>query len=76
MLIPIPIGVKRVAAVRGAVWKFVSCRGCQQQYAYLLQLEATGHDHDLLFLDAAGSAQRAREQAEENFARLSRDVAL
>lgn len=66
MLIPIPIGAKHVAAVRGAVWKFVSCGGCQQRYAYLLELEATGEHHDLLFLDSEGAADHARAQAEQN----------
>jgi hypothetical protein len=62
--IHIPIGAKYVVAVQGAVWKFVSCAYCQQPYAYLLELEATGEDHDLLFLDSQGSAERARGNAE------------
>src|SRR5688572_4805428 len=74
--IPIPIGAKHVATVQGAVWKFVSCAHCQQRYAYLLELEATGEDHDLLFLDGEGSAQRARAQAEQNLAQKSRNVVL
>ena len=78
MYIPIliPIGVKRVAAVQGAVWKFVSCAQCQQRYAYLVELEATGEDHDLLFLDGKGSAERARAQAEQNLVQQSRNVVL
>ena len=78
MVIPIhiPIGIKRVAAIRGAVWKFVSCSHCQQQYAYLLELEATGEDHDLLFLDAKGSAERAQAQAEHNLLQKGRNVVL
>ncbi|HYV39964.1 MAG TPA: hypothetical protein VE988_30040 [Gemmataceae bacterium] len=39
---PIPIGVTRVAGVRGAVWKVVDFGQCRQRYAYLLELEATG----------------------------------
>jgi hypothetical protein len=74
--IPIPIGVKRVAAVRGAVWKGVVCAHCQQSYAYLLELEGTGEDLDLLFLDEQGSAERAQAQAEQNFAQRSRNVVL
>ena len=74
--IPIPIGVTRVAAVQGAVWKFVSCARCHERYAYLLELEATGEDHDLLFLDGEGSAQRARAQAEQNLAQKGRNVVL
>ena len=76
MHIPIPIGVKRVAAVHGAVWKFVSCEHCEHRFAYLLELEATGEDHDLLFLDAEGSAERAQVQAEQNFLQKSRNVVL
>lgn len=76
MLIPIPIGTKHVAAVQGAVWKFVSCAHCQQRYAYLLELEATGEDHDPLFMDGAGSAERARAKAEQNLVQKSRNVVL
>jgi hypothetical protein len=76
ILIPIPIGAKHVAAVQGAVWKIVSCAHCQQRYAYLLELEATGEDHDLLFLDGAGSAERARAQAEDNLLQKSRNVVV
>jgi hypothetical protein len=76
MLIPIPIGTKHVIAVQGAVWKFVSCTHCQEPYAYLLELEATGEDHDLLFLDGKGSAERARAKAEENLLQKSRNCIL
>ena len=78
MVIPIhiPIGVRRRARLHGAVWKFVTCAQCQQPYAYLLELEATGTDHDLLFLDGEGSAERARAQAEQNFEHKSRNVVL
>jgi hypothetical protein len=74
--IPIPIGAKHVESVQGAVWKFVSCTDCQQPYAYLLELEATGEDHDLLFLDGQGSAERARAKAEQNLLRKSRNVVM
>jgi hypothetical protein len=76
MHIPIPIGIIRTAAVQGAVWKFVCCTHCQQRYAYLLELEATGEEHDLLFLDSKGSAERARAQAEQNLTQKSRNVVL
>jgi hypothetical protein len=78
MAIPIliPVGVSRVARVRGAVWKRVSCAHCQQDYAFLLELEATGEDHDLLFLDAKGSAERARARAEQNLAQKGRNVVI
>jgi len=72
--IPIPIGVRRVAAVQGCAWRMVSCTVCGQQFAYLLRLEATGVDHDLLFLDAEGSAQRAQEQAQQNLSEKCRNA--
>jgi hypothetical protein len=74
--IPIPIGFKHVAAVQGAVWKLVSCAHCQQRYAYLLKLEATGEDHDVLFWDGEGSAERARAKAQHNLVQKSRNVVL
>jgi hypothetical protein len=74
--IPIPIGAKHVAAVKGAVWKVVACAHCQQRYAYLLELEATGEYHDLLFLDGEGAAERARVKAEQNLLQKSRNVVL
>ena len=76
MLIPIPIGGKHIATVRGSVWKPVTCARCQQEYAYLLELRATGADHDLLFLDHAGANRRARAQAEQNLAQKSQNVVL
>jgi hypothetical protein len=78
MAIPIfiPIGVKHVSAVQGAFWKLVFCEHCQQKFAYLLELEATGEDHDLLFLDGKGSAERARENAEQNLAQKGRNCML
>jgi len=74
--IPIPIGARYIAAARGAVWKFVSCAHCQQSYAYLVNLEATGEDHDLLFFDGEGATQRARVKAEENLLEQSRNVVV
>lgn len=74
--IPIPIGVKRVAAVQGAVWRFIDCANCQQRFAFLLKLEATGEDHDLLFLDKEGTEERALAKAEENLLKKSRNVVL
>ena len=41
----------------------------QQRYAYLLELEATGEDHDLLFMDAKGSAERCEELGRKTFYR-------
>jgi hypothetical protein len=74
--IPIPIGTRHVAAIRGALWKVVSCDHCQQRFAYLLELEATGEDHDLLFLDGEGSAERARARAEQNLLQKSQTCVL
>lgn len=74
--IPIPIGVKRVAVVHGTAWKLVLCEGCQQPYAYRLDLEARGEDIDLLFLDGEGSAERARNHAQENLQRKSDNCVL
>jgi len=74
--IRIPIGVKHVAAVQGAVWKLVSCVHCQQRYAYLLELEATGEDHDVLFWDGQESAERAQARARDNLVQKSRNVVL
>jgi hypothetical protein len=74
--IPIPIGMRRVAVTQAAVWKLVSCESCHQPYAYCLELEAKGEDHDVLFLDAAGSAERARANAQENLRQQSRNCVL
>jgi hypothetical protein len=79
MFIPIPIppiSAKHVATVQGTVWKFVSCAHCQQPYAYLLDLEASGESHDLLFMDGKDAAEQAQAKAEENFARKGRNVEL
>jgi hypothetical protein len=76
MLLPIPIGVKRVATVQGAVWKFVTCAHCQQGYAYLLKLEGVGEAHDLLFLDREGSAKRAEARAKLNLLKKRRNAVL
>jgi hypothetical protein len=54
----------------------VSCTHCQQRYGYVLELEATGEDHDLAFLDGKGAAERARALAERNLLQKSRNVVL
>ena len=74
--IKITIGAKYIAAVQGAVWKLVPCAHCQQRYAYLLKLDATGEDHDLLFLDGKSSAERAQAKAEQNLLQMSRNVVV
>jgi hypothetical protein len=42
----------------------------------LLELEATGEAHDLLFFDPEGTAEQARLQAAHNFVKKSRNVVL
>jgi hypothetical protein len=74
--IPIPIGVRHIAVVKGTVWKFVRCEQCNQPYAYQLELQATGEDLDLLFLDRTASTERAREQAEQNLTKKSHNCVL
>jgi hypothetical protein len=77
IFIPIPIGTRRVAAVEGEVWKSVSCARCGQDYAYRLELRATGEDFDVMsFLDAEESSQRALARAEQNLAEQSRNIVL
>jgi len=66
-MVPIPIGVKRVSSVHGKAWKYVSCEGCQQTYAYQLDLEARGENIDLLFLDSEGFAGELRRAAAGTF---------
>ena len=67
ILIPIPAGVSRVATVRGAVWKVVPCSHCKERYAYLLELEATGEDHDQQVVGGKDSAERARARRGATF---------
>lgn len=76
MFIPIhvPIGSKHVATARGTVWKVVACTQCNQRYAYLLELKATGERHDLLFFDSKGSAEQAQNQATSNLAQQAHNV--
>ena len=74
--IPIPIGVRRVATVQGSIWRFISCTHCEQPYAYLLELKARGEDHDLLFLDGRGSAERAQTNAKQNLIKKSRNIVV
>jgi hypothetical protein len=72
----IPVGNKYVAAVQGAVWKFVSCAKCHERYAYLLELQATGEAENLLFMDGDGAARLAQAKAEENLRQKSRNCIL
>jgi hypothetical protein len=76
MHIPIPISTNYIRVARGADLKFVSCAFCQERYAYLLQLEATGEYHDPLFFDGKGSAERAQAKAEQNLLQKCRNVVL
>lgn len=74
--IPIPLGEKQVVAVQGAVWKFVTCAKCHQDFAYLLQLEAIGEDDNVLFLDEEGSRERAHVHAQRNLAKKFENVVV
>jgi hypothetical protein len=74
--IHIPIGTKRTAHVRGAVWKLVDCSHCGERYACQVQLEASAQTVDLLFLDSKGSTERARQQAMEHLARQSENCVV
>jgi hypothetical protein len=69
--IHIPLGARRVATAQGSVLKVVSCEQCRETYGYLVDLEATGEDLDLFFLEGEASAERARQNAEENLASKS-----
>lgn len=74
--IPIPLGEKQVVAVQGAVWKFVACAKCHQDFAYLLQLEAIGEDDNVLFMDEEGSQKRAHAHAQRNLAKKFENVVV
>jgi hypothetical protein len=74
--IPVPVSTRRIASVLGMFWKVVDCERCGTMFAYQVELEGTGEDHDLLFLDARASAERARAKAEENLVRKSRNVVV
>lgn len=75
MLIPIPI-FSNSATIQGAVWKLVNCEHCQQQYAYLLELEAEGKDYDLFLLEGQKSGDRALALAKQNLLKKSRNIVL
>jgi len=74
--VPIPIGTKHIAHAHGAIWRCIQCTNCEQGYAFQLELQATGEDFDLLFLNSEGSAERAQAKAEENLDQKSRNVVL
>jgi hypothetical protein len=74
--IPIPIGATYMATVQGTVWKLVCCERCQQPYAYLLELEASAAVYDVLFVDGAGSAAMAQEQAEQKLKEKGRNMVV
>ena len=76
ILIPIPVGVKRVATVQGAALKLVVCEECDSRYGYRIRLEAQGEDHDLLFVDREGSESRAQQNAEETLTKQKQNCIL
>jgi hypothetical protein len=63
--IRIPIGARHIVTVQGAAWRLISCANCQQPFAYLLELEATGEGMNLLFLDGEAATEQAQAKAEE-----------
>lgn len=81
MFIPIPIlvpplGTTNIAVVQGAIWKVVPCEHCRLDYAYLMELDGTGEDYDLLFQDQEGSTQRAQAQAYHNLHEKGQNIVL
>ena len=62
--IHIPIAARHVAAVKGAVWKVATCTRCEERYAYILELDATGEVIDLAFMNGKKSAEQARSLAQ------------
>jgi hypothetical protein len=74
--ISVPIGTKHVATVRGSFLNVRTCQECQQPYGIPLDLEATGENYDLLFIDNRGSAERARQLAEEKLAKRSQNLVV
>src|ERR1700761_3881266 len=74
--IPVPISTRHVAAAAGTVWKSVTCECCGSKYAYLLELTATGEDHDLFHLDRQGSMKPAQAKAQENLERKGRNLVV
>lgn len=78
MVIPIPIPVteRLVVAAEGTVWKFVTCSSCQEEFAYLLQLEAIGEVSKVIFMDNEEATQEAYAHAQRNLAKKSENVVL
>jgi hypothetical protein len=56
---------RNVVTAKATTLKLVSCANCQQPFGYLLDVEATGEDVDLLGLDHQRSLKRARAQAKQ-----------
>ena len=76
MHIPIPIGTKNSVVAHGVVWKMVHCTHCGERYACQVQLAAVGRDVNLLFIDSAGSAERAKTQALEHLSHQARNAVV
>lgn len=76
VVVPIPIGVRRVATAEGTCWKFVKCIGCAQDYAYPLSAQTIGVDEDILFLDGEASRKRAQANAQRNLEQMYKNAVL
>jgi hypothetical protein len=77
MHIPIAIPIfKRVAAVQGTALKLVSCAHCHKDFAYFVDLEATGECHDLLLLNEEAASRQAAALAEQALTRMSQSIVL
>ncbi|WP_254507833.1 hypothetical protein [Anatilimnocola floriformis] len=65
MFIPIPVVVRHVVRVKGEMLKLITCEHCQTEFGFVVQLEASGEEHDIIMADAGG-AKRATKRAEQN----------
>lgn len=74
--IPIPIANRHVAQVHSRVLRIIDCEYCLEAFAFCLNLEAEGDDHDVLFFDPKGSEERASNKAHENLARKSTNLVV
>jgi hypothetical protein len=74
--IPIPIGIRHNVVAKGRTVRVIQCENCRQPYGIVLDLEASGSDIDLLFLDSAGSKARAAADAQEKLAAQAHNLVV
>jgi hypothetical protein len=72
--IPVPVGASHVVTVEGSVWKLVDCSQCGERFAYLLELQATGENTDLFFVDGQSATTSALREAERKLFEKGRNV--